>query len=64
MITIHFTDEKTEVQKDDKTYSKSAAKRKDRHVHSGLPDCEVLVIVTMVPKEYVLMVATVPRHPG
>lgn len=64
MIAIHFTDEKTQVQKDYVTCSESAVKRKDRHFHSGLPDCEVHVIVPMIPAEYVIVVATVPRRPG
>jgi len=64
VITIHFTDEKTQVQKDYVTCSESAAKRKDRHFHSGLPDCEVRVIVPMIPEDYVIVVATVPRCPG
>lgn len=60
-MTIHFTDEKTDVQKD---YVELAAIRRDRHFHSGLPDGEVHVIVPMIPEEYVTVVATVPRRPG
>lgn len=63
MITIHFTDEKTDIQKDYVACSESAAKRRGGHFHSGLPDGEVPVNVPTIPDEYVLVVATVPGRP-
>lgn len=47
MIMIHFTDEKTEVQKGDVTCSESVAdEQKGRHLHSGLPNSKAHFLCT------------------